>query len=440
MIAGRPVPTRLAVALLAIALLPAILAIASRSLLYAALSIDGAVLILCVVDFALAPSIAALRVDRKLEPVLSSGAWNSVWLEVEEVAGRAVAGELRDGAPSDVESVGHRQPFHLRPGGRTVLTYRVRPLARGDLRFGDVHVRLTGPLGLCGRQQRIAQSAQVKVYPDLSALSRDALTLARASESPSGRILRKTSEGREFESLREYRAGDDFRTIDWKSTARRARTMVRVYQPDRNQSVMILIDCGRHMAGQVAGRRKLDHAVDAALRLARISLDKGDQVGVMAFATEVHGFLPPRKGREHLRAIIAALYRIEAALQESDYDRAIDLAFARHHKRSLVVVLTDLLDADSSAALVARAIALRPRHLPLLVSMLDEDLQRAATEEPRGLHHAYMRAAANRIEDEYKLTSARMRNAGALLLRAPARHLSAAAVNEYLRVKARGLL
>ena len=216
--------------------------------------------------------------------------------------------------------------------------------------------------------------------------------------------------------------------------------MVRVYQPERNQSVLLLLDCGRHMAGQVAGRRKLDHAVDAALRLAKVCLDKGDAVGLVAFATEVKAYRPPKKGPEQLRALTDVLYRAEAALEESDYGRALDLPLARHHKRTLVVVLTDVQDRDTSSALVRRVLSLRPRHLPLVVSLLDEDLQRAATDVPRGIQDAYLRQTAQRIEDEYRLTHAQLRNAGALALRAPASRFSAAAVNEYLRVKAHGLL
>jgi uncharacterized protein (DUF58 family) len=154
----------------------------------------------------------------------------------------------------------------------------------------------------------------------------------------------------------------------------------------------------------------------------------------------VLGHLPPRKGADHLRALTLALYRAEAELEESDCGAALDLAFARHHKRTLVVVLTDLQDADASARLVARVLALRPRHLPLVVSMLDEDVARAAEEVPAEVQDAYVRYGAARLERESRLTTTRLRDAGALAVRCPPSRFSAAAVNEYLRVKALGLL
>ena len=222
--------------------------------------------------------------------------------------------------------------------------------------------------------------------------------------------------------------------------------MVRVTQPERNQQVLLLLDCGRHMAGETAGspgtpaRRKLDFAVDAALRVAKVSLDQGDLVGVLAFGAGVKAWLPPRKGAEALKAICALLYRVEATLEESDYGAAIDLAFSRGRKRSLVLLFTDLLDADTSAALVKRTLKLVPRHLPVVACLLDEDLRRVAQAVPADLPAAFDRQVAQKLEDEYRLTAARLRDAGARVIRASAHGFGAATVNAYLEIKQRGLL
>ncbi|WP_164018415.1 DUF58 domain-containing protein [Pyxidicoccus trucidator] len=445
---GRPVPTGLAVALLAAGLVPAALAVASPAFGWLALTVDVAVLALCAVDFLRAPRADAVAVHRRVEPILSSGTRNAVHLDFERTDDSAspLRLEARDEPPGDVASTGHRQALTLPPRAQHAdapprLTYFVTPPSRGDARFGDVHLRLAGPLGLCARQVRVPAAQAVKVYPDLTALSREALALARASESPSARTQRRrAAEGREFESLREYRPGDDYRHIDWKASARHGDTLVRTWQPEKHQPVLLLLDCGRHMAGQVQGRRKLDHAVDAALRLARVGLDAGDVVGVLAFASDVRTFLPPRKGREHLRLITESLYRTEAALEESDYGRAFDFAFARQTRRALVVLFTDLVDPDASASLLTRTLALRPRHLPVVASLLDEDVEAAATAVPREAQDAYSRQAAARLEAEYRRTATTLRDSGALVVRAPARGFGAAALNAYLDVKSRGLL
>jgi uncharacterized protein (DUF58 family) len=154
----------------------------------------------------------------------------------------------------------------------------------------------------------------------------------------------------------------------------------------------------------------------------------------------VRAYLPPRKGPEHLRLLTEALYRAEASFEESDYGRAYDFAFARTSRRTLVVLFTDLLDPSASGPLVTRTLMLRPRHLPVVASLRDEDLQAAATQVPTSPQEAYTRQAAARLEEDSRRTTLTLRDAGVLVVRAPAQGFGAAAINTYLHVKARGLL
>jgi uncharacterized protein (DUF58 family) len=427
---GNPVPTPLFFTLALAGLVPALLAVAVPALLWVTLAWDAALLLLAALDFLRAPT--AMSVERQVDHLFSSGLPNQVTLRI---AGEG-SGEVRDLVSPGPVVTGNRQRFRA-PAS---LSYTVTPQQRGDLTLGPVALRLDGPLGLCARQLTLPRTDLVKVYPDLAALSRDALKLARAHAEESRRVIKRPAEGREFESLREYRRGDDRRAFDWKATARRGKPMVRVNQPERNQTVLLLLDCGRHMAGEVLGRKKLEHAVDAALRLSKVSLDQGDQVGVMSFGATVRSWLPPRRGLDQLRAIANDLYRVQASLEESDYGAALDRAFQRRSRRALVVVLTDLLDLDTSAVLVKRTLMLVPRHLPLVASLLDEELYAAALERPKTAEQAYQRQVAARLEDDYRLTAARLRDAGARVIRAAATDFGPSAVNEYLELKARGVL
>lgn len=437
---GRPVPTPRALWVAGLALLPAALALLAPAVSTLVWAVDLALLGLVAVDFALAPRAAQLRLRRTVEPVLSAGRPATVTVELALAPGqtRAVPGELRDVVAPGPRAEGHRRRFVVT--GVTRVEWTLTPRTRGDLEFEAVWLRLDGPLGLCARQERVPLPETVRVFPDLTVLSQDALALARSEDLAARRVQRVRSEGREFESLREYREGDDRRSIDWKATARRGRPYVRLHQPERNQQVLLLLDCGRHMAGEVDGRRKLDHAVDATLRLARVALAQGDLVGVVAFGREVKAWLPPRKGAEHLRAIAEALYRLEATLEESDVGAALDQAFARGARRSLVVVLTDLLDPEAAAGLVARARRLVPRHLPLVASLQDDALHRVATATPESREDAYRRFVASRLEADGAATVARLRETGARVVRAPAASFGAQSVSAYLDVKGRGLL
>lgn len=429
------IPLPRALWLAALSLVPAVVALLTPSIAPALVVFDGLLLLAVIVDFFLAPRRESLRIRRIVEPVISSGRVNTVKLEL--ISTREVRGELRDLVPPGPRVEGHRQSFLV--NGYTTLEYRVTPSTRGDLRLGPVTVRVEGPLRLSARQFTLPLHDDVMVFPDLAALTHDALTLARAEAQPS-RVQRIRAEGREFESLREYRSGDDRRAIDWKATARRGKPLVKLYQPERNQQVVLLLDCGRHMAGEADGRRKLDHAVDATLRLAKVALDQGDLVGVLAFGSDVKCWLPPRKGIAQLRAIAQALYRVEATLEESDYGAAIDTAFARGARRSLVVVLTDLLDPETARSLVLRTRKLVPRHLPMIVSLQDGDVHRAATAVPENSDAAWERVVAAKLERDGEATVARLREGGARVVRGPPSYFASAGVNAYLDVKARGLL
>lgn len=435
---GAPVPTTRALWLAAVGLIPAALAMLLPSSAWVLGSFDLALLGLIALDYALAPRPGVLQLEREVEPIFSAGRRNRVRLALRVTgAGRVLRGELRDWVTPGPEVEGHRRAFEVSTG--TTLEWFVTPATRGQLTFGPVAVRLRGPLGLCARQARFALPASVTVFPDLSVLGRDALELARLSDDPS-RAIRKRMDGREFESLREYRTGDDPRLFDWKATARRARPIVRQYQPEQNQQVLLLLDCGRHMAGLSEGRPKLDHAVDAALRLAQVALDRRDLVGVMAFGATVRQWLPPARGPSQLAAIARTLSKVDASLEDSRYGVALDTAFQRGARRSLVVLFTDLLDRDAAAELLLRTRRLVPRHVVLVVSLRDGALHEVATGVPRDETASLERFVARRLEGDADAAARRLREGGARVVRGTAEDFAAGGVRAYLEVKQLGLL
>lgn len=437
---GRPVPTTRTLWLAAATLGPATLAVLSPNLTSLLVLLDVALLVAVAADFFAAPRAEWLTVTRVTEPIWSAGRPNVVKLQLSLVPGvsRVVRGEVRDWLTPGPLVEGARVAFELRD--QVTVEWKATPPTRGPLQVGPATLRLIGPLGLCARQVTFESSDTVKVFPDLTVLSADALTLARAQEDVARRAPRMRAEGREFDSLREYRPGDDRRTLDWKATARRGKPMVRQHRPEQNQQVVLLLDCGRHMTGEVEGRKKLDYAVDAALRLARVALDQGDLVGVGAFGRTVKTWLPPRRGLEQLGAITRALSEVQASLEESDVGAAIDQAFSRGSRRALVIILTDLLDPDAATALAQRTRKLVPRHLPMIVSLQDQALHDVAHAVPSTVDEVHERVVASRLERDGAATVARLREGGARVVRGPPSRFAAAGVDAYLDVKARGLL
>jgi uncharacterized protein (DUF58 family) len=211
--------------------------------------------------------------------------------------------------------------------------------------------------------------------------------------------------------------------------------------PEKSQTVWLLLDCGRPLAGRLPdGRTRLDGAVDACLALARAAARGGDRVGLLAFGAEVRALVLPRRGSAQLGPVAAALHGLEPRPEETDVVGAIDLVEAHQPRRALVVLLTDVSDPESSTALVARAALLRHRHLVSVVAAAHPDLLAAASRRPHSADDAYARIAAERILAERGLALRRLRSAGIRVDDVPADRLRAAAVGGYLAAKGSGRL
>ncbi len=243
-------------------------------------------------------------------------------------------------------------------------------MKRGRFDFGDLHVRVRGPLGLVLHERRFPAARSVPVYPDLRGASRLLLSGAALDLVNLGlRQLRRDGRGSEFARLRDYAQGDSVREVDWKATARRTRPVTRVMESERSQSILICVDAGRSMAAQVDGLTKLDHAVNAALFLAFVAVRNGDRVGLAVFADGVKAYLAPAAGRLQYRKILDTLYATTPSLTYVDYLALFKELNVRLTRRSLLCVFTDFLDEEQASSMVAPLHRLARRHVPLCLSV-----------------------------------------------------------------------
>jgi uncharacterized protein (DUF58 family) len=433
-----PFPTPRAALLLLPGLAAAALGGGGPGALALVIALDLAALVVFGVEALRTPRPGVVRARRRLREPLSAFARNRVTVVVESAWARPLRLALADGVPAAFDAEGHRASVALPAGGAATLTYEVRPRARGRFAFGDLHVRVRSPLGLAARDLRVPLAREVSVYPDLGAAVDPRAPGAAAAGRPR---LAGERDGREFRALRPYVAGDDVRAVDWKATARRGSPVVREWQPERNQAVWLLVDCGRHLSARLRdGRTKLDRAVDAALALARASAAQGDRAGAVLFGAEVERVVAPGAGRAPLGPLAEALHLAEARVEESDYGAAFDALLARQRRRALVVVFTDLADPDTSAALLARAANLRRHHLVWICAVSDSEIADAASVAPRDAEEAFVRAAAERIVAERERATQLLAAAGVRVESVPASALTAAVVRRYAELKARGTL
>jgi len=296
-----------------------------------------------------------------------------------------------------------------------------------------------GPLGLVWREVRERRADPVRIQPGVLEMHRYRLLGIHHRLRLAGiRNIRQRGEGHSFESLREYVRGDDPRGIDWKATARHGDLMVRQYEAERSQNVILVIDAGRLMLQSLGDRERLDHALSAALLLADVAAVHGDRVGLFVFADRVQQFLPPR--RASVPRIADALARVQPRMVEPNYPVAFAFLARQVIRRSLIVLFTDLIDAEASESLVTHVSRSAQRHLTLAVALRNPMLAARADAPATSEAEAYRRAAAEEMLQARARALATMRHAGVQVIDANPNALVTEVVNRYLDVKYRGLI
>jgi uncharacterized protein (DUF58 family) len=344
-----------------------------------------------------------------------------------------------DDAGPGIERVGEAVlEATIPPRGRLSRATTFLGSERGTTTLGDAHVRVLGPLGLLWRRFRVPLRDGIMVQPGLRELHRHRLLAMHQRTGAGARRVRQVGEGREFERLTEYVRGDDPRRIDWKATARRGGLIVRQYEAERSQSIVLAIDAGRLMMERFADRERLDHALAAALVLADTASLRGDATGVLLFADRVQAFLPP--ARNPLSRIADTLAAVDARRVEPDYPAAFRYLGRQLRRRSLVVLFTDVIDTRSSAALLEQLSISARRHLPLIVAMRNVELEAAALATVGTEEDAFHRAAAEELMQARAIALAGIRRQGVLVADVRPEAAIAEALSRYLEVKRRGLL
>jgi uncharacterized protein (DUF58 family) len=392
-------------------------------------------------DVLLAPRAGSMRASRGVPEVLRVGLQADVDVTLHNPLHRSLRVAVRDASPP---SLGRKPPRHdltMRPASWATLRGTLAPSRRGRATLGPIAVRTAGPLGLAGRQSALPIEAVLKVYPSLPARAEVRSRLDRARALGVGeRSSAVRGGGTEFDSLREYHPDDEFRRINWLATARRTKPMTNVYVEERNQQILLLLDAGRTMAGTVGGASRFEHAMDASFALAELASRAGDHVGMVAFAAGVLAMVPPRGGPAQPRRILDSLFALEPELGATDYVGAFSAVLARNRRRSLLILLTDLTSDAVAEPLYAALPALLRRHLVVVGSVRDPELEALATSAPRDSAEVYTKAAAAGALLERDLAAGRLRKMGVPVDdRAPGR-LAGALADRYLRIKALGRL
>jgi len=408
---------------------------------YALLAWDSLVVLAWLGDLAQLPNPSELLVRRTWHSAVALSVRSDLDLTLINSSDRIVRAEMVDTVPVQLRS--EPPTLAVKAGARNeaTTTYQICPVQRGDAILGDCYVRYQSVLRIAERWVRAPLAQTVRIYPNLAEAKRHSIYLLRSRQiALEKRHSRMRGIGREFESLREYRLGDEYRDICWSAAARRGKLVTRVYQIERSQTVWIVIDSGRLMRARVGGFSKLDYAVNSALSLAQVALYSGDRVGLVAYGRTIRQQLPAAKGSAHLRQLIEQLALVSEEVAEGDHLRIAARLLTDQKRRSLIVWLTDLAETAMTPEVIEAAAMMMPKHLVLFVVIGQPDLGELSAKRPQSETEMYQVAAAQEMVHRRELLLARLRERGALALEVNTGVISAALVNSYLQIKERNQL
>ncbi|TWU04428.1 DUF58 domain-containing protein [Stieleria varia] len=436
-------PTRVWIILMSLATFGSVLCVFWPGLVTVVAIFDALVLIVAVVDFLCLYPVTnhGIDVQRNIARTCSLGVPVDSFVQIENRTPLTLHGSVADDVPDHFASSPPTHELKLPTMGNVIMKRRLLPQRRGAFSLQHVYLRFKSPLKMWERHRKIALQSELNVYPDMKQLTDYAL-LARTNRlSLIGvRKTRRIGQDSDFERLRDYTRDDNYRHIDWRSTARRSKLTVRQFQSDQSQRVIFLLDCGRMMTNERDGYSLLDHALNSALMMAYVALSQGDAVGMLCFSDSVHSYIPPRSGKSQMNRLIHAGFDQFPRMVESRYDQAF-LYLSNHCKRrSLVVLATNVVDEVNAGAVVDYLSNISGQHLPLGVILRDRQMFDAADSPDGDEINMYRAAAASNILLWRDQVLRDLHHRGVLLVDAFPDELTAPLVNQYLNVKAKHLL
>ncbi|MGB2626330.1 MAG: DUF58 domain-containing protein [Candidatus Acidiferrum sp.] len=393
------------------------------------------------------PKPEAVEGARNWEHAPSLATSSDVVISLQNAGSLAIRCTAVDELPATLRMLPPRLSLVVAPRQEASARYSIMPRERGDVRMGRLFVRYQSQLGFAERWSVIDLAQTVRVLPDLEQARQQALYLIRSRQvEMERRRHRQRGQGREFESLRDYRQGDEIRDVCWTATARRHELTTRVFEIERSQAVWIVLDAGRLLRAEVqrddgAVRiSKLDYSVNAALSLAEVAIQCGDRVGLLAYGRNIQQNVGTGRGAAHLRTIVDSLSQVRPEAAEADHSRAARVLLTEQSRRCLVVWITDFAETPTTPEVIEYAMQMAKRHLVVFTAMSQPDLTALAHLTPKDASEMYRHAAALEIVGRRDVLLRGLRQRGVYAFELVPGLLASSIVNRYLEIKERNLV
>lgn len=382
-----------------------------------------------------------MRARRVVGDTLSNGDNNDIYIDIDNLYPFVVRCTVIDETPFQFQ---YRDSFHtltLQSSEHRRLHYILRPVKRGEYEFGAVLVFVTGAIGLVQKRYRFDEKKSVRVYPSYLQMRHYELMAHSHRLTEIGiKRIRKLGHSMEFEHIRPYVLGDDYRTINWKASARSNDLMVNHYTDEKSQQVFCIIDKGRTMKMPFEGMTLVDYAINATLVLANIAIQKQDKAGLMTFSHKVATVLPPDRNTKQMFKIQEALYAEKSNFMESDFERLFASINAYAKQRTLLILFTNMETLSGLQRNIHALQSIARRHLLVIVFFENTELKTLLHSSPDNVEEVYQKAIAEKFAFEKKLIVKELERYGIQPVLTSPQNLTIDILNKYIEIKARRLL
>ncbi|HRE56743.1 MAG TPA: DUF58 domain-containing protein [Candidatus Kapabacteria bacterium] len=382
-----------------------------------------------------------IRAHRILGDTLSNGDSNDIYITIDNFYPFTVRCTVIDEVPFQFQYRDSSHEMTLQSAEHKRLHYTLRPVKRGEYSFGAVLVFVRGTIGLIQKRYRFDENKSVRVYPSYLQMRHYELMAHSHRLTEIGiKRIRKLGHSMEFEHIRPYVLGDDYRTINWKASARSNDLMVNHYTDEKSQQVFCIIDKGRTMKMPFEGMTLVDYAINATLVLANIAIQKQDKAGLMTFSHKVATILPPDRNTKQMFKIQEALYAEKSNFMESDFERLFASINAYAKQRSLIIIFTNMETLSGLQRNIHALQSIARRHLLVIVFFENTELRALLHSSPDNVEEVYHKAIAEKFAFEKKLIVKELERYGIQPVLTSPQNLTIDILNKYIEIKARRLL
>ncbi len=383
----------------------------------------------------------AINARRLLPEKFSNSDNNPVPITLKSDYGINIFIDVIDELPVQFQKRDFSYKCSLTPKSVHDFEYLVRPVERGEYYFGHLNVYASSILKIIKRKYRFQNRQMVMVYPSIIQMQKyDFLAISNNLTQMGLKKIRRIGHTSEFEQIKEYVQGDDFRTVNWKATAKRAQLMVNQFQDEKSQPIYSIIDTGRVMKMPFDGLKLLDYAINSTLAFSNVALKKHDKVGLVSFSKTIDTFLPAVHKITYLNKILDTLYNIDTQFTDSDYSLLYAQLKRKVTHRSLLLLYTNFEHLSALKRQLPFLMAISKKHMLVVVLFENTELDKIINENAEDLQSIYHKTIAEKFAFEKRLMIKELQKHGIQSILTPPKDLTINTINKYLEIKARGLL